>query len=286
MRHVILSSALVCFALSAAAQVFHDPRKKESIGFSVDLDYPADTVTSVVRNVANDRTIRGSKISTKDKEMEIDEAEFAASSKIFPDVAPPSKAFYKIKTGAIAPIRFPGSNGSGTVAVRYVVESLTPERTRLLIDAVFFEDSLHARYFSDGSVEGAEYGEILERLKDMGSPKSTGISKGAAPRPAVEADSAGLQSTLADLQSRLADTKGAEQELEKRIEQLKFNTEGQIKTEAVPLKVFPYNHSSTIETLGKGEEVTVLATAKYWYRVRTPKGEEGWVYYTFLGPLS
>jgi hypothetical protein len=278
---VALASLL---ALPTAGQVFHDPRKKESVGFSVDLEYSADTVASIVKNVANDKTIRGTKLSTKDKEMEIDDAQFAASSKIFADVPAPSRAFYKLKTGTVAPIHFPGSNGAGTVAVRYLIQPITPGRTRLLIDAVFFQESLRARYFSDGNIESAEYGEILGLLKDLGNSKSAG--NGVAPLPAAEADNEGLQSTLADLQARLADAKGAEQELEKRIEQLKFNTEGKIKTEAVPLKALPYNHSSTTETLGKGEAVTVLATAKYWYRVRTPKGEEGWVYYAFLGPLS
>jgi SH3-like domain-containing protein len=84
----------------------------------------------------------------------------------------------------------------------------------------------------------------------------------------------------------LADANAAEQASEKRIERLKFNTQGQIKTEAVPLKVLPYNLSSTILTLAKGEAVTVLATSKYWYHIRTQKGEEGWIYYVFLGPLS
>jgi hypothetical protein len=269
----------------AAGQVFHDPRKKESVGFSVDLEYPAEAVAPIVKSVASDKTIRGSKISTKDKEMEIGGAEFAANPKIFADdVSAPGTIFYKIKGGAIAPIHFPGSNGSGTVAVRYVVQPLTPERTRLLIDAVFFQDSLHARYFSDGNVESAEYNAILDLLKNLDSSKHD--KNEPSPLPAKEADSAGLESTLADLKARLADARGAEDEMEKRIEQLKFNTDGQIKTEAVPLKALPYNRSSTIETLEKGEAVTVLATSKYWYRVRTPKGEEGWVYYAFLGPLS
>jgi SH3-like domain-containing protein len=84
----------------------------------------------------------------------------------------------------------------------------------------------------------------------------------------------------------LTEAKAAEQELEKRVQVLKFNNQGQVKSQEVPLKAFPYNHSSTVVTLEKGETVTILATAKYWYRVRTPKGEEGWIYYVFLGPLT
>jgi len=54
----------------------------------------------------------------------------------------------------------------------------------------------------------------------------------------------------------------------------------------VPLKASPYDHSTTVLSLEKGLTVTVLTTTKYWYRVRTTKGDEGWIYYAFLEPLS
>jgi SH3-like domain-containing protein len=38
--------------------------------------------------------------------------------------------------------------------------------------------------------------------------------------------------------------------------------------------------------LDRGEEVTVLTTTRYWYRVRSADGHEGWIYYMFLEPLS
>jgi len=287
-----LPAVLACvlaFSTLAAAQIFegtfHDPRKKESVGFSVDLENSADEVLAIVKNVANDRTIHGSRISTKDQGMQIDGAESATSSKVFGALPPPSQVFYKLRSDAIAPVHFPGSNGSGTVIVRYVVHPVAPQRTRLLIDAVFFEESLHTRYFSDGSVEAAEYGEILVQLKALDTAKTPGGAH-SAPLHGVEADSTGLQNTLADLQAQLADKKAAAEESEKHLQKLRFNTQGQIRTEGVPLKMFPYNHSSTILTLEKGEDVTVLVTSKYWYRIRTPKGEEGWIYYEFLGPLS
>ena len=276
------------FCAPAPAQIFqgtlHDPRKKESVGFSVDLENSLEEVTTIVKRVANDATIRGSKISTKDHAMEIDNAEFASSSNIFPAFTPPGQAFYKLSENAIAPIHFPGSNGSGTVVVRYVVRPVAAERTTLMIDAVFYEESLHARYFSDGSVEAAEFGEILTQLKALHSHNTGG--EHAPPAAAVEANTVGLQNTLADLQARLADAQAAQQGLEKQLQKMRFNTEGQVKTGGVPLKVLPYNQSPTILTLDKGADVTVLATSKYWYRVRTDKGEEGWIYYEFLGPLS
>jgi SH3-like domain-containing protein len=134
-------------------------------------------------------------------------------------------------------------------------------------------------------VEAAEYGEILLQLNALATAKTPGNQHSAQLR-AVEADSTGLQNTLAYLQTQLADKKAAAEESEKQLQKLRFNTQGQIRTEGVPLKKFPYGHSSTILMLEKGEDVTVLVTSKYWYRIRTPKGEEGWIYYEFLGPLS
>jgi SH3-like domain-containing protein len=55
---------------------------------------------------------------------------------------------------------------------------------------------------------------------------------------------------------------------------------------AVPLKSYPYTSASTLLTLEKEERVTVLTSSRYWYRVRTPKGEEGWIYYMFLEALQ
>jgi SH3-like domain-containing protein len=112
---------------------------------------------------------------------------------------------------------------------------------------------------------------------------------GARRRPAQASpvqQSAGLQNTLAEERTRLADAKANEQKLQERVKKLQFDTMGRVKSAGVPLKASPYDHSSTILTLDKGASVTVLTTTKYWYRIRTPKGDEGWIYYVFLEPLS
>ena len=36
-------------ALSASAQIYHDPHKKTTIGFSVDLNTPPETVLQIVK---------------------------------------------------------------------------------------------------------------------------------------------------------------------------------------------------------------------------------------------
>jgi len=283
---VVLALALV-FSMAAAAQgvqdTFHDPRRKASVGFSVGLEYPADMVLTVVKNVAEAPTIRGTKIYRKDNANEIDGAEFAATSNVFADTPPSGQVFYKVKKKAVAPEHFPGSSGSGTVTVRYVVQPLDAQRIQLRIDAVFFEESLHARYFSDGSVESAEYEDIRTQLVAFMAP----ISAKAQPvqTAAPVQGTAQPQNTLAQEQALLAEAKADEQKLQEQLKQLQFSTQGRVGSEAVPLKSYPYNSSSTIMTLEKQESVTVLATSRFWYHIKTAKGEEGWIYYVFLEPL-
>jgi hypothetical protein len=269
-------------AFSASAQIYHDPHKKTTIGFSVDLNTPPDTVLQIVKGVAADSIIRGTSMYAK--EIDLEDAEFAKSSTILP--APPSsgQVFYKVKSKVLSPEHFPASSDMGTVTVRYVVEAMNPQRTHLAIDAVFVTDAGHHLYASDGSVETAEYAEIITQIKALEAPKVRHHNPQAVVAPGQE--TLGLQNTLADEQSRLADSKAAEKKLQQRVKQLQFDTQGRIRGQAIPLKASPYDHSTTVLSLEKGLTVTVLTTTKYWYRVRTAKGDEGWIYYAFLEPLS
>jgi hypothetical protein len=165
-----------------------------------------------------------------------------------------------------------------------VVETVNPQRTHLAIDAVFVTDAGHYLYASDGSVETAEYAEIITQIKALDAPKIRHHSSQSVANPGQE--TVGLQNTLTDEQSRLADSKAAEKKLQEKVRQLQFNTQGRIRGQAVPLKASPYDHSTTVLSLDQGLTVTVLTTTKYWYRVRTAKGDEGWIYYVFLEPLS
>jgi hypothetical protein len=283
-----ISAGILAFAIifvtvsvSASAQIYHDPRRKNMVGFSVDLNAPPEAVAKIVGEVAGDTIIRGTFIYAKDHE--IDDADVATSSKAFQDAPGDGRVFYKIKTKALSPAHFPGSGDVGTVTVRYIVETVTPQRARLRIDAVFVADAEKTRYPSDGSVETAEYAEIMTQVKAL--DPATGTRRRPAQASPVQ-QSAGLQNTLAEEETRLADAKAMEQKLQDRIKKLQFDTMGLVKSGGVPLKASPYDHSSTILTLAKGATVTVLTTTKYWYRIRTAKGDEGWIYYAFLEPIS
>jgi hypothetical protein len=278
---IVTSSFLALFPSTVSAQIFHDPRRKATVGFSVDLDVAPETLTKVVKAVAGDTVIRGTFIYSR--ESEIDDADVATTSKAFLDAPGNGLVIYKIKAKALSPAHFPGSNDMGTVTVRYIVETVSPQRARLHIDAIFIQDAEKTRCPSDGTIETAEYAEIMTQLKAL--DPVTGARRRPAQASPVQ-QSAGLQNTLAEEQTRLADAKANEQKLQERIKKLQFDTMGRVKSVGVPLKTSPYDHSSTILMLDKGAAVTVLTTTKYWYRIRTPKGDEGWIYYVFLEPLS
>lgn len=283
---IVLVIALLLSTATAQRpeDTFHDPRRKTSVGFSQELDYSQDMVLTVVKNEASEGVIHGSRIYRKAKEAdEIDGAEFAETSSVFTDTPGQGQVFYKVKEKAIAPEHFPGSNGEGTVTVRYIVRPIDAHRIELRIDAVYFEESLRARYFSDGSVEEAEFDVIQTQLNALTTRANANTRADQPTSPSQ--DTAELQKTLAQEQNLLADATRTKQKLEEQLKQLQFNTQGRVKSMAVPLKSYPYNSSSTIATLEKEETVTVLSSSRYWYKVRTPKGDEGWIYYLFLGSL-
>jgi hypothetical protein len=267
------------FAPAASAQIYHDPRRKTTVGFEVELKAPAATIAEIVRRVASDGYIRGTKMYAKKQDLE--DAEFTTSSKAFTDSVPNAQVFYKIRTKALSPANFPGSNDMGTVTVRYIVEPVNPNLTRLRIDAVFISDGLRVRCPSDGSVETAEYAEIFNQFRELTEPK-TALGRSST---VTTADTAGLQQTLADEQARVDAVRGSVTHLEQQVKQLQFNTMGRVKSPGVPMKASPYNRASTILVLPKAEVLTVVATTQYWYRVRRKEGEEGWIYFVFLEPL-
>jgi hypothetical protein len=275
---------LCCAAVpSASAQKsYKDPHRKQTVGFSVDLDTPPDKVVEIVKSVSTDTIIRGTSMYAKDPD--IDQAEFAKTSAVLPPAPPPAQVFYKVKSKVLSPEHFPAASDMGTITVRYTVEAISAQRTRVGIDAVFVTDAGRHLYASDGSVETAEYAEIIIQIKALEAPKVRHHSQPNTSSAGQE--TVGLQNTLADEQSRLAEAQAEEKKLQEKVKQLQFNTQGRIRGQAVPLKASPYDHSTTVLSLDKGLTVTVLTTTKYWYRVRTAKGDEGWIYYAFIEPLT
>src|SRR5580700_2681917 len=213
-------SLFLSFAVPAAsAQIYHDPHRKTTVGFFVDLNTPPDVVLKIVQGVAADSVIRGTSMYAK--ESDLSDAEFAKSSTVLPPAPGSAQTFYKVKTKVLSPAHFPAANDIGTVTVRYTVEATGSQRARLAIDAVFVTDAGRHLYASDGSVETMEYGEIITQIKALEAPKIRHHNPQTTAN--LGGDTAGLQGELADEQSRLAEAKATEKKLQERVKQLEFN---------------------------------------------------------------
>ena len=121
-----------------------------------------DDVLQALQEVLDDQIIHGTYVFEKEKTLT--GAKVAESTPLFEPWKATGKVFYKIRTDAIAPRHFWESADQGTIAVRYVVTSVAPDRTRLRIDAIFVENSHRTVHQSDGTVESSEYKVIQDRL--------------------------------------------------------------------------------------------------------------------------
>ncbi len=315
--HFVTALCIAALIASVASAQFHDPRRKTSVGFSVELPVSAETLFAAVRRVASDGSIGGTFEYKGDSE--VSGATLEASADAFESSSPAEgvAAFYKVRKGVLAPAHFPSSNDMGAITVRYEVETTGAQRSMLRIDAVFVRDGQRAPYFSDGTVEASEYHRIQELLPGFSltqmhdasktpsapptvlqsvpvpaAPEVNQVTSVAqperAPAPAAPevARNPGLQNTLEEAKAQLAAVNSNVEQLQERAKQLRFDTLGRVKFPSSPLKAAAYTESATLRVLDRGEEVTVLTTTRYWYRVRSADGREGWIYYMFLEPLS
>ena len=150
-------------------------REKEAIqygaGLIVNVPFPEAQVLQVVQEVAQSGIIRGSKEYSKDEY--VSGATFADTTRAFPEWTEPGKVFYKIKLKALDPQNFKNTNDVGTLAVRYVVQGQDDKHTVLHVDARFVEDYRRTSHPSNGSVEGAEYATIHDRLEAIEAMKNS-----------------------------------------------------------------------------------------------------------------
>ena len=293
---------------------FSRTRETASASFSIDLDKPFAEVVSAVDEVAHSGSIKGT-FEYRDEEQ-LNGAQFAEKSQLFPTWSEPGKVFFKVRNKTLSPSHFLNSNDVGTVAVRYVVQERGPNSTRLFIDAVFIENARHHGHPSDGYVETCEFGEIGKRLKDReqlqtqvaaGQQFSPGVESSSRPEPArpeakqpeakpvdgkesegthvevVDSAKVGdLQRVIGEQKSLLASESANLDKLEMQARQLRTSEFVRVKSDRAELKALPYAHARVVEALAKGQEVTVLAKSTYWYQVRSEDGKEGWISHALL----
>ena len=276
---------LVIFVLPA----FGRTREKPAPSFTIDVDKPFDRVVTVVEDVARGGVIRGTFEYAGDEQLE--GAKFSETSKLFSAWDGGGKIFYKFREKTLAPKHFIESNDVGTVAVRYVVQTVGPGSTRLTIDAVFVENGGHHPHPSDGYVETCEFAEIGKRLQEFDQPAVPGsneFSSSKEGRPGSNANAPGaasggsddIQRAIADQKTQLSAETANLQKLEDQSRQIRTSEFVRVRAERAELKASPYSHARVIEALKQGQELTILAKSAYWLRVRSEDGQEGWLHHS------
>jgi len=258
-------------------------------GLMVNVPFPEDQVAQVVRDVAQNGIIRGTKEYNKDPY--VTGATTVESSRFFPEWTEGGEVFYKQREHAVDPRNFKDSSDVGTLIVRYILQPQGAKNTVLRINALFVEDFRHYAHQSNGSVEEAEYADIHEQLDKIGAMNaetaqlqrqkealrnsgsaatgysSSQIAADTPQNPAEEVSPTQAGDTVAS----------AGQTPEERVRILRRQVERRVKAPGTALKSAPFHSAVTLQPLPTGTEVLVVITTTYWLGVETHDGQHGWV---------
>ena len=281
---------LVCSAMPLLAK--DKDAAQYGMGLSINVPYPSAQVEHAVQEVVQNGIIRGTKEYDKDEYLGGATAE--NSSKAFPGWTEGGKIYYKVRLKTVDPRNFRNAGDVGTVAVRYIVQPQGDKNAIVRIDALFVDDVRHAVHLSNGSVEGAEYKNIHDRLeasevlkkqtleaeaeKDareaQGSQRTLkDESQSAAEETSSESASTGDAATVA----ANAEPKTSPQSLEEHVRELRHQVQRLVKAPGAPLKSAPFHTASTIQSLPSGTEVLIVIATPYWFGVETHDGRHGWM---------
>jgi hypothetical protein len=299
---IVLVVALFIPALQLSA------REKDAIqygaGLIINLPFPESEVSQVLQDVVQNGIIRGTKEYEKDEY--VSGAVAVDSTKVFAPWLEGGKVFYKVRLNALDPRNFKDSGDVGTLAVRYVLQPQGEKNSILRINAVFVEDFRRVAHASNGSVEGAEYKDIHDRLeaieaikeetveaervkqdvlarrqraaafsssKDTHAADPASVASSDAPPNQPPSDSAQPYTQPPAQFTMPTDAQTPEQHLES----LRHQLERLVKKPGAPLKSAPFHSASTLQTLATGTEVLIVVSTTYWLGVETHDGQHGWI---------
>jgi hypothetical protein len=273
---------LLTVAFAASPGVHAGRTEKSGHSLTIDLPSPSAKVVKVVEQVAGDGIIHGT--SQYEREKTITDATVATSSDAFEPWEGPSQVFYKVKDGALAPSHFDDTGDIGTVTVRYVVEAVNPQLTRVRIDAVFIQHGRRRRHVSDGSVETSEFGEIATQLKALERQEQDAEAQ-RLEMEKQEQERTQMRQERDQEEARLAAATASLGELQKQAQGLRQQLLARVKSDGTPLRSAPFGHSASLGKLARGDQVTIVVRTPYWSGVLGPHGEKGWVHNSSLEPL-
>jgi hypothetical protein len=259
---------MTCAGANGGKEQLHSP------GLAAEFAASIDEVLQALNEVLEDQIIHGTLIF--DREPTLTGAVAVTSTPLFESWQGPGKVFYKIRKDAIAPRHFLESADQGTIAVRYVVTNVSPERMRIRIDAVYVENTHRRAHVSDGTVEASELKAIQEHLQaiQFAAQEAADAKRRSDSAEAVKRSFIRQQE---DETTRLAAAQSSVQDLEQRVNALRHEVEQRVRAPGADLKAAPFRSAASLKALSAFTEVVVIIVTPHWYGVETPDGQRGWM---------
>lgn len=279
-RRVLFLVGLAALATSIATSLSH-ATDRESAGFVMEFANKESDVLPVVKEIAGDSVIRGTYVY--DKEQTLSGALPAKASDAFGRWNGPGEVLYKVVTGVLAPRHFDQSSDLGTITVRYIVQSVAEERTRVRIDAIFIEDARRKAHASDSTVETSEFKAIQDKLQELQLAKQKAQEErvqSAATEKKREEQAVAEQGAARERQQeseRLSAAESSIQGFEERLAELRRQVEVRVKESGTSLKTAPFAKATDLASMSAGTEVVVLIVTPSWYGVESSDGRHGWL---------
>jgi hypothetical protein len=234
-----------------------------------------------VQSVIEEDAIAGTWIYDTDKT--VTGAVSETSSAYYGEYKGNGHVYYKVLHNALAPRHFKDAADVGTLTVRYVVEGVARNKTRIQIDAAFVEDGNHKVHASDTTVETSEFAEIQSHIVEI--QKQEQQSAELTQHRKMLVDSREATKERNDEITRLNDSEVSLTGLQQKVNELHQKIEVRVKSEAVDLKAAPFNKAAKLSSLSGHAELLVEIITDYWYGVETVEGRRGWVRQDQVEPL-
>jgi hypothetical protein len=274
---------IVPFTITAAASSPARAKDPElGAGLTKEFSSAPEDMMHALQEVLGDNIIHGTLIY--DKQPVLDGAKAVDSTPVFGAYSGPGKVFYKVRPDAIAPRHFLDSADQGTIAVRYVLTTITPERVRLHIDALYVEKNHRVVHISDGTVEASEAKAIEDHLNAIQFTEQETAEANRRRESAELVKETQLRQHIEETKL-LEQTQGSVQDMERQILALRRQMERRVKAPGAQMKAAPFLSSASLATVPAYTELLVVIVTPHWYGVETPDGHRGWLPVEQLEPL-
>jgi hypothetical protein len=282
---VVLRNLLsIVVLLSLANAVRGQARDKNSDipeGFEIYLKAPEATVIKAVQLVIENDTIQGTWVYDKDKT--VTGAVPETSSAYYGEYKGEGHVYYKVLHDALAPRHFKDAADVGTLTVRYVVQGVQPNKTRLQIDAAFVEDGNKKVHASDTTVETSEFADIQSHILEIQKMEQQTAELTQRRKMLVESREATKERN--DELARLNESETSLASLQQKVNELHHKIEVQVKSDPIELKAAPFSKAAKLSSLPGHSDLLVEIITDYWYGVETVEGHRGWVRQDQVEPL-